>query len=71
MSNDYRQIDESREPNLHNCTMCGVVIEYAFLTTGEVLCENCYLKAVEKRSDELKNRIKEVGNIDFTIRSEQ
>jgi hypothetical protein len=66
---EYDIIDD-RDLTHNNCSACNVVIEYGYMATGELLCEKCYLKAVEKRGEELKNRIKEVGEIDFRIRGE-
>ena len=63
--NDYRQVDD-RDTNHSNCTKCGIIVEFAYITTGESLCESCYLKVVDKRSVELEDRKKEVGLIRTT-----
>lgn len=43
----YRQAD-IRNNNEINCSKCGKLINYAYITTGEAICEKCYLETIDK-----------------------
>lgn len=62
----YTLADTRKNPDHSNCTKCFKLIDYAYITTGESLCEQCYLKAVDERAKEIEKRKKEVGNISTT-----
>lgn len=46
-----------RDANLSNCSKCFKLIDYAYITTGEVMCEACWCKLMDEES--VKKELKE------------
>lgn len=57
--NEYRQIDEAREPMLFNCTGCGIVTYFDHSLNDNKLCLNCAVKELERNNKQKPEIIKE------------